>query len=173
MQFVPFHSEQQMWLGAMSIYKINANRNTHNFNTCSSKWQIKLPVNPLQHEQNSVYAWLCSLRVYFFFFSQKEKQRALWEYPLANLKSKQNREHGRLDDSCQCDKRYYQVGFKLLCWRQPGGVQKGFEKTRFGSRGGCLVAVTQTYIVILPSLYVKVSLLNIHKLSLIMVLKRG
>ncbi len=80
------------------------------------------------------------------FFRCEEKQRPLLEYPLANLKSKLNSEHGWLDDSCQCDKRYYQVGFKLLCWKQPGGVHKGSEKTRFGrERGGCLVAVTQTY----------------------------
>lgn len=142
-QFVPFHRVQQLWLGTMSICAMNANRNTQNFNTSTSKWQIKLPVNPLQHVQNSVYAWCLIVfpegvflsLLFFYFFLEKEKQRPLWEYPLANLKSKQNREHGWLDDSCQCDKRYYQVGFKLLCWKQPAGVQKGFEKTRFGRSG--------------------------------------
>lgn len=64
---------------------------------------------------------------FLLFFQEEEKQRPLREYPLANLKSKLNSEHGRLDDSCQRDKRYYQVGFGLLCWRQPGGVQQGFD----------------------------------------------
>lgn len=148
----------------MSIYQTNPNWNTHNFNTRGSKRQIKPPVTSQQHEQNSALLSGCIPRGCIFPFSGEEKQRPLWEYPLANLKSKLNSEHGWLDDSCQCDKRYYQVGFKLLCWRQPGGVQKGFEKTRFGRRrGGCLVAVTQTYIIFLPGFYVKVSVLNIHK----------
>lgn len=100
----------------------------------SNKWWIKLPVSSQRTEQKCLCVWLHPLRVHFSAF-KREKQRALWEYPLTNLKSKLNSEHGWLDDSCQCDKRYYQVGFKLLCWRQPGGVQEGFKDKVWGAVG--------------------------------------
>lgn len=49
-----------------------------------------------------------------------------------------------------------------------GGSQavskRDLKRQGLGGRGGCLVAVTQTYIVILTALYVKVSVLNIHNL---------
>lgn len=54
----------------------------------------------------------------------------------------------------------------VLCWRQPGGVQKGFDETGVSERRRVrLVAVTQkkkTHVVIVAPLRVKVSPLNIR-----------
>lgn len=58
---------------AHRLYNSRVHRTELTAEDCS-KWQIKLPVNSLQREQNSVYAWLHSLRVYFSFLQGRKNK---------------------------------------------------------------------------------------------------
>lgn len=141
-----------MWLTTVSVYSINANSKCQNFkhlwHKYRSKRRIKLLVSSLQRQQNSACAWLWSLRVPLppFFFPGKRKKTKQNKDHCENIRSliwKTNLTANAAMTAVTVTRGITSWDFNVLCWRQPGGVQKGFDKTESGRKRVRLVAVTQ------------------------------
>lgn len=137
--------------------EINVTRNLPNFNAGSSKLQQMINQTRCQSTPagTKLCAWLPSLRVLFsFYFPQKKKQRPLWKYLPANLKSKLKSVEAKSMTAVS-------VTGGSTCWdwnyaASSQAVSRGDLKRQCLGGGRCLAAVTQTYITRLPGLYVKV-----------------
>lgn len=138
-----------MWLTTASVANVQMQtENVKTSNTCGTKPQQTVNQTACQFSaaRTKLPVPSCdpSGRIFPLFSWEKEKNK--YKDHRENIRSliwKTNLTENAAMTAVTVTRGITRWDFNVLCWRQPGGVQKGFDKTESKRRRVHLVAVTQ------------------------------